>query len=538
MLFNSHIFIFVFLPVALAGFALLSRLGPRTACAWLAVCSIAFYGYWNPAYLGVLVGSIALNFTIGHMIGRRSDAAARNRLLTVGVILNLLVLVVFKYLEPTLRALHRHELISVDVDLSIILPLGLSFFTFTQIGYLVDRRDGLGEDLDLVRYVTFVTFFPHLIAGPILHVRDIGPQLADPDRLRIEPSNLAVGTTIFVLGLSKKVLLADPLAMVVERGFGDPAALGLVFSWVAALAYSVQLYFDFSGYSDMAIGLAILFGLRFPLNFNSPYKARSIIEFWQRWHITLSRYLNLLLYNPVALNMTRRRAARGKGVGAKDRRTPSAFVSLVVFPTLWTMALAGIWHGAGLQFLIFGLLHAAYLVINHAWRIWGPKSKTDARPWSHRIAVAAAQAGLTYLAVLAAQVFFRAKSAADAVEMLAAMVGLRGLGLPVAVVERLPTLGDFGARLVGQPGIQGPTDVADHWTLLRLTVSFLVIWLAPNVQQIMAGASPHLEGPSKPAAPSWMQWRPNAVWAGGIGLLFLFNILSLRETTVFLYFQF
>ena len=300
MLFNSFEFIFVFLPVALLGFAVTSRYSPRLSCGWLALCSLAFYAYWNVGFVGLLVAAIMMNSSFGHAVGLAQTSNRKNWLLAFGVSANIFLLAWFKYLEPTLSVLHQHALISTDFDLKIILPLGISFFTFTQIGYLVDRRDGLGEELDLVRYAAFVTFFPHLIAGPVLHVRDIGPQLTNRETLRITPHMFAVGATLFVMGLAKKVLLADPLSGVVETGFSDPTQLGFINSWLVALSYAAQLYFDFSGYSDMAVGLAAMFGIRFPANFNSPFKSRSVIDYWQRWHITLSRYLNLLLYNPVA----------------------------------------------------------------------------------------------------------------------------------------------------------------------------------------------------------------------------------------------
>lgn len=536
MLFSSFEFIFLFLPLALAGFAIARRFGTRWACGWLVVCSLAFYAWWNVGFVALLIGSIAINSAMGHLIGRAESPRLRNQLLALGVALNIGLLVWFKYLEPVIHALQAHHLVSADFDLKIILPLGLSFFTFTQIGYLVDRRDGVGEDLDIVRYAAFVTFFPHLIAGPILHVRDIGPQLNDAATLRVRWAMVAAGLTLFAMGLGKKVLLADPLAEVVSKGYGDPQALGMMLSWFVALSYSAQLYFDFSGYSDMAIGLAAMFGIRFPANFNSPYKSKSIIEYWQRWHISLSRYLNLLLYNPVAMAIARWRLKRGKGVRPGSRKSLDAFLLMVVTPTLFTMGLAGIWHGAGLQFLIFGLLHGAYLVVNHAWRLYGPKAPKSPRSFLTANLIAVSQVGLTYLAVLVGSVFFRGASAANAVALLSAMVGANGLGLPQKILDRLFVLGDVG-RAVSALGPAAPSDFADNDLVIRLVVSFAIIWALPNTLQILGERSPVI-GSVHTAGRPWMMWRPNAVWALlTTGLLFI-CIIQMRQTGAFLYFQF
>ncbi len=233
-------------------------------------------------------------------------------------------------------------------------PLGISFFTFTQIGYLLDCRNGLARDRSPLNYTLFVAFFPHLIAGPILHNREIMPQFADAATYRYSAHNLAAGLGIFLLGLLKKCLLADPCAAVVGPGFANPDALTFFPAWQVALSYSLQLYFDFSGYSDMAIGLARMFNVRFPLNFNSPYKARSVIEYWQRWHMTLTRYLNLCLYDPLALAITRRRRARGQSTRREAQATPLGFAQMVLLPIFVTMTLAGIRHGSGPTFLVFG----------------------------------------------------------------------------------------------------------------------------------------------------------------------------------------
>ncbi|RYD86694.1 MAG: MBOAT family protein, partial [Sphingomonadales bacterium] len=279
--------------------------------------------------------------------------------------------------------------------------------------------------------------------------------------------------------------------------------------WITTLAYMAQLYFDFSGYSDMAIGLAGMFGIKFPNNFNSPYKTRSIIDFWQRWHMTLSRYIGLLLYNPVALAITRSRVRRGLKVSRKALAQPATFVSMIAFPTFFAMGIAGVWHGAGMQFLVFGLLHASYLTINHAWRTWGPQHKSGDKPAS--LVTLLWQVALTQLVVLVAFVFFRADSVDTAVSILASMTG--GATAPI-----------------------GP--IGEHaGDLARLAIAFAIIWLVPNTIEVMGDAAPVLE-PLAHKGPAWLRWRPSAAWGILTALLLGYCMLNFTNSTEFLYFQF
>ena len=543
MVFASYNFIFIFLPIALVGYYLAARLGASYAIGWLVLASLAFYAAWNPVFVILLVCSIAFNFAIGRALlapERKEHKKSRHRLLFVGVAGNLLPLIFFKYLGPALSYAHSISLVSPEFDFKVILPLGISFFTFTQIGYLVECDHGRGRDLDIIRYAAFVTFFPHLIAGPLYHVREIGPQLLNPDSCRLRFSNLSIGTSFFIIGLAKKVLLADPLAEVVKIGFAHPGDFQMFATWLYALAYSLQLYFDFSGYSDMAIGLAYMFGIRFPINFNSPYKSRNIIDFWQRWHITLTRYLTLLLYNPVAMHFNRLRRLAGHGVSQRDNQTLGAFGFLVVVPLFITMTLAGIWHGAGFQFLIFGLMHGVYLTINHAWRMFGPKAAGKIRGRLAEAGVVVWKVVLTYLAVLAAQVMFRASSLGAALKMLGGMIGLHGVDafpVPNTVMTVLRHLGPIHAfltqthhilRVPGEDSIPAPASLA---------LLFFIVWALPNSQTIMAKFSPALTAVSLDA-PRWFLWQPTVRWALGLGLLLALSLMSLQQTKVFLYFQF
>jgi alginate O-acetyltransferase complex protein AlgI len=514
MLFNSSVFLYAFLPISLIGFYLLAQRGHiASAKVWLCTASFFFYGWWNPIFVLLLAGSIAFNYSVSIFLTDRPDRR-QTLLLACGIAVNLLLLFYYKYFAPLVHFLHGIGLIRANMG-SILLPLGISFFTFTQIGYLVDCRQGLVKERGLLNFVLFVTFFPHLIAGPILHHREVMPQFANPATFRFKTENLAVGLALFACGLFKKVMLADSIAPWAETGFAHPHGMDLIQSWSVAIAYSMQLYFDFSGYSDMAIALGIMFGIKMPLNFNSPYKALSIIDFWQRWHMTLTRYLTLLLYNPIALWAARRRQAKGLLSGQKAAHTPSGFVTMIIFPTMVTMVLAGVWHGAGFQFLIFGALHGSYLCINHAWRIFRPPVKQPmpstgiTQLWSGFWPVA-----LTYLAVLVSQIFFRAASSGDAVALLAGMGGANGLGVGASVDQW---------RLAGN-------------ILLGLGLA-VIAFCAPNAYQILGDRSPALTK-VRGALPPAKQWQPTIRWAVACGLLLFFASLRFDQAAQFLYYQF
>ncbi len=521
MLFNSYVFLCAFLPLSVAGFYLLAhRSGAYAARIWLCLASLFFYGWWNAAFLLLLMASIAFNYALSVFLEPDTGDGSRGRgwLLAGGIVANLLLLFYYKYLFPLLGFLHDSGWLRADFG-SVMLPLGISFFTFTQIGYLVDCRQGLVRERGLINYLLFVSFFPHLIAGPILHHREIMPQFADPATYRFKADNLAAGLTLFAFGLAKKVLLADAIAPWAEAGFAHPAQLPFAQAWSVVLAYSMQLYFDFSGYSDMALGIGIMFGVRMPLNFNSPYKAASIIDFWQRWHMTLTRYLTLLLYNPISLWVARRRQQRGLPSGRQAAATLSGFSSMLIFPTMTAMTLMGVWHGAGPKFVIFGVLNGLYLCVNHAWRSLRAKPDTSqqqpllARAWSRLWPVA-----LTFVAVLAGQIFFRADSTLDALSMLAGMSGA--------------PLGPTSPLSLHESSFHG---IAHH-TLLELGL-LLIAFGAPNVYQIMGASSPaltHLKlGPGR-----WPAWRPSISWALLVVALLFMASGHFNAPARFLYFQF
>lgn len=520
MLFSSGTFIFLFLPISLIGYQLLSYLGRRALLLWLSFASLFFYGYWNPKYLILLVSSIILNFIFSIPLGREEKSeSARSRWLFGAIAANLMLLGWFKYLFPVLGFFNRYGLIHRDFG-DAILPLGISFFTFTQIAYLIDVRQNVSKPQGLLTYTVFVTFFPHLIAGPIIHPREILPQI-EGERLRgLKLDNIALGLTWFVLGLGKKVLIADHVAPLANALYSHPRDFGFIAAWLGSLCYAMQLYFDFSGYSDMALGLARMFSIQFPINFDSPYKSSSIITFWTRWHMTLSRYLAEYLYTPILRSVNSRRMDKGKKVSRKAQATPEGFIAMVFFPLMATMFLAGVWHGAGLQFLAFGILHGLYLVINHAWRLLTPKG----HPLHGKLPVPIGVL-LTFLAVLAGQVFFRAADFRGALYILGTLIGVHGVAPSFTANPWILEIPASSAFLV--------TPIKASMTV---ALCLLVVWTMPNTQEILGQIGP--ESIRLPSLLPKLTWRPTAAWCIALAIIFSFSVLNLDSTVQFLYFQF
>jgi alginate O-acetyltransferase complex protein AlgI len=500
MLFSTGSFIYLFLPISLIGHQLLSRSGRTALLGWLGAISLFFYGVWNPPYLLLLLGSITLNFVLSLQLAPTRSDNSRSFWLTIAITLNLSLLMWYKYLFPLASFFYQHGLMRHSFG-EAVLPLGISFFTFTQIAYLIDLRQGLAKNQGLLSYTVFVTFFPHLIAGPIIHPREIMPQLEEqlgPLRLR----DLQVGFSWFVLGLAKKVLIADLVARQANEFFASPEHFGPVGSWIGAVSYAMQLYFDFSGYSDMAVGLARMFSIKFPLNFDSPYKAPSIIDFWQHWHMTLSRYLGEYLYTPILRRVTGWRIDHGKKINRRGQATFGGYMQMIFYPTMVTMFLAGIWHGAGLQYIVFGLLHGIYLVINHAWRIFSPKELHVPVPLSVLV---------TFLCVLVSLVFFRSSGVRQASYILKSMAGLHG--------AHTGSVHSFATKL------------------MVIGACLFLVWAMPNTQQIMGQTDEHDSKPFPSLFP-WLRWYPTMSWSLGLTVLLCSSILMLDSSTSFLYFQF
>ncbi|MCW8922098.1 MAG: MBOAT family protein [Gammaproteobacteria bacterium] len=510
MLFNSYEFIFLFLPICLLGYIAMWKYGSRRlSLVWLIAASLFFYGWWNPAYLGLILGSMLFNYSIGLVLSS-NQASNKRSVLLVGITSNILLLGYYKYANFFVDNINYALSINWNVE-HIILPLAISFFTFQQVTYLVDAYRGQTREYNFLQYALFVSFFPQLIAGPIVHHREMMPQFSKQDGFTFKYKYIAVGLSVFFIGLFKKVVLADslsPYSVEVFSAVSNGSLLSFFEAWKGILAYTFQLYFDFSGYSDMAVGAAFMFGIRLPLNFNSPYKAFSIIEFWQRWHMTLSRFLKDYLYIPLGGNR------RGK-----LRR----HVNLMI-----TMLIGGLWHGAGWTFVIWGGLHGAYLVINHAWRnLKSIVSISD----SNRFYCYGARI-ITFLAVAFAWVYFRAENV-DAANLLTK--GLLGIGGVVWPEEARHQLGVF-AELFSDWGMRYQYlqyfNGMEHMALIGIFLAS--VFMMPNSQQIFHMHSAVIDPPK----PGKLMWQPNKRWATLIILIAVASILKLGEVSEFLYFQF
>jgi D-alanyl-lipoteichoic acid acyltransferase DltB (MBOAT superfamily) len=459
--FSGFPFLFGFLPLSLAGFALFGRFGEAAAKTWLIAASLAFYASDAPGRLPLLLLSIGGNYLVLQAMHRSADAGAW---VVAGVGANLAVLGYFK------------------IDGGV--PLGLSFFTFTQIGCLLHYAQGGDRPPRLRDYALFAGFFPALTAGPILNPNDMQQQFTRSAGWRVTADDVSVGLGFFLIGLLKKTLLADPLAGTVNAGYADPGGLALLPAWQAACGYSLQLYFDFSGYTDMAIGLGRMFGLRLPDNFDRPYAAPSVIAYWQRWHMSLTRFLMANVHAPLAMAVLRRRRDLGAGIGHAAQCRPAGFAAMIALPIAATMLLVSLWHGLGATFLVFGALHTVFLLVNHGWRL----SRAPGLP-------VLAGTALTYACVLLASVFFRAASVPDGFLVLAGMAGLHGAGPP-------------GSR--------------DAVGLLWLAGLYAIVWFAPTTRQVMTGGA----------------WRSSPAWGMAMGGAATLGLLSAGGTGEFLYFRF
>ena len=542
MLFNSYEFIFLFCPATVAVFFLFARKSRNLALGWIIVASLLFYAWWRPANLLIICTSLAVNFIFASLLRRYASdqhpPRTRNLLLALGVGFNLLFLGYFKYVNFVQSVIH--DVTGADfVLVHVILPLGISFFTFQQIAFLIDVHGRRIKDYTFREFSLFVLFFPQLIAGPIVHFREMIPQFRS-NACRFDKEGFSVGLTLFSFGLFKKVILADGIAPHVTPIYEVAAAgdiVSLFTAWIAALGFTLQIYFDFSGYSDMAAGLARCFGVKLPLNFNSPLKASNIIDFWSRWHITLTRFLTAYVYNPLALWLTRRRFAKGlRGLGGRNT-SAGAFIQILTFPTLATMFLSGLWHGAGYLFILWGTLHGVYLVVNHLWRLIRSRIGTGQK----RPGKLPRLAGflITFLSVTFAMVLFRAPTPEAAVSILRGMVGLNGISLPQQIMDR-SGLTDLISPIVSptNPLPAGEFLLAYAWVLALLLIALTL----PNSIQIMARYEPVLGSKPQPSNQFGffrrLAWAPTIPWAIAISLLAAMAILRLGGPSEFLYWQF
>ena len=522
MLFNSYPFIFAFLPITLLGFFLLGGgARRRLAIAWLVLTSLFFYGWWEPAYLWVITTTMFFNYGAALALSsQRWQPPYKKAFLFACLSLNLLRLGYFKY--ANFFVTNVNQIAGTDFHLApIVLPLGISFFTFVEIAYLVDAYRGEVSDYNFLDYCLFITFFPHLLAGPIVHHKEMLPQFANPRIYRFNARSMAIGITIFSLGLFKKAVLADGVAVLANSVFNAATTgvqLTFLEAWGGSLAYTFQLYFDFSGYSDMAIGLGMMFGIKWPLNFYSPYKSVNIIEFWRRWHMTLSRFLRDYLYF---------------SLGGNRKGPVRRHLNLLL-----TMLLGGLWHGAGWTFVIWGGLHGVYLVINHAWQALRQQlGLTRSQWWTRELSRV-----LTFLAVVVGWVFFRATNVETALSILQAMGGSHGLpfrGLsvipPDGVNSALVRREVIANATLSRPIFGDPLPGAVWIFGLLLVVRFL-----PNTYEFTRRFKPTCNDYHDPTivSPTWLQWQPTPRWAIALATLLVLAIFQLVENTEFLYFQF
>ena len=513
MLFNSYEFIFLFLPVAFIVFYLIAGKNHSGALAWLAFVSLFSYGYWSLYALPILIGSIIFNYSLALCLAN-PDAKNRKLLLFFAITSNLLVLAFFKYSNffiANTNALRSFLGFGTFDYLDVILPIGISFFTFTQMAYLMDSYQGKVKERNLLHYIAFVTFFPYIFSGPIIHHRQVMPQFSSHENSRLNVQKMMLGITIFTIGLSKKLLLADNFATFANLLF-DGTKMGevphLMISWFGSLAYSFQLYFDFSGYSDMAVGLALFFGVLIPNNFNAPFKATNIIDFWQRWHISLTKYIGEYLYTPLALRFTRLGFGRGPFI--------DTLYSLIV-PTMITFLIIGIWHGSNWTYVVFGGMHGLFLIINHLWRQLLPNTKKlslikTSLNWL-----------ITFLCVNASFVMFRSENISIAGEIYKGMLGLNGLNL-----------GEYYSGNMVKEIVKGIWQV-DNMPKETIIESFLLIFLGFIVVLVFPSSSKYTSSEQSDSKLFFVSsiWGPIV-----LAFLFLLSIMQLGKTSPFLYFQF
>lgn len=524
MLFNSFEFIFLFLPITLIGFFTLGKNDMhRPAIAWLVLCSLFFYGWWNPIYLGLMIFSIVFNYTLGIKLGGDGKSVIRKYFLLFGIVSNLSLLAYFKYANFFMEQLNSVLMVQYKFEY-VLLPLAISFFTFQQIAFLVDSYRGETNEYNFLQYCLFVTFFPQLIAGPIVHHKEMLPQFLLNDRFKVNLTNIVVGLSIFSIGFFKKTVIADGIAPYSNLVFdsitpGEPVTFFI--AWGGALAYTFQLYFDFSGYSDMAIGIARLFGIILPLNFYSPYKAFNISEFWRRWHITLSNFLRDYVY--IAL-------------GGNRNGWISRYKNLFL-----TMFLGGIWHGAGWNFAFWGALHGFYLICNQSWIKLGLLNGIPIPTFLKKITAWA----LTFAAVVVGWVFFRAASFDDALIIIQGMSGIHGVSIPNAIMARLDAFQPFLTGLGIQSHLGGGSDFVLTWSWIILLLPACLF--LPNTQDLFSHHNGSLSKKSYEntnsislniAVREGIHWRKSKLWVAIISVALVTSILTLSQVSEFLYFQF
>lgn len=503
MLFNSYIFLVVYLPITVVVYFYLARYHNPLSTVWLILMSFLFYATWNPHDILLILSSIAFNYVIVSFINRL-DEASRFRLiiLIIGITINLIPLLFFKYyyfIISNLSILFKFDFISNSQNL----PLGISFFTFIQIAMLVDVYRSTATKLKILPYALFVTYFPHLLAGPIVHHNQLIPQIEDITRRRINWTNVAMGLSLFVLGLTKKVVLGDEFAIYSNDYFDNTNKINntnLITTWLGVLSFTFQIYFDFSGYSDMAIGISLIFNIILPYNFNSPYKSKDLINFWRNWHITLSNFLKDYLYIPL---------------GGNKKGHLQKYKNLFI-----TMVLGGLWHGANWTFLFWGMLHGIGLIINHMIKqLLGFLNLNNLRagwlPLFHLQTTI-----LTFVWVMTAWVFFRANNLSDAIAIIENMYGfnpaIETISSEDSSITIFQTLNNYYQM----------RNISFRRMTAFIILASVIIWFAPNAQSIMFNRN------------IGIRWSASLIPLTLTIILLAYSFIKLNNTSQFIYFQF
>lgn len=484
MLFNSLEFIFFFLPVVFIVYFFLNKKRLIIAAkSWLVGSSLFFYSWWNIDYLPLILTSLFFNYAVGSSFGKNQSRISRKVILVIGITLNIGLLVYFKYSDFFITNINT--LFNIDIPmLKLSLPLAISFFTFQQIAYLVDAYKTETSEYDFLNYALFVTFFPQLIAGPIVHHKEMMPQFRQLRNKIINYRNIASGIFVFSIGLFKKIAIADTFATWATLGFDHTETLTFFESWITSLSYTLQLYFDFSGYTDMAVGSALLFNISLPINFNSPYKALDIQDFWRRWHITLSRFLTQYIYIPLG--------------GSRKGKGNTYIYILIVF------LISGLWHGAGWTFIFWGFLHGVATIVNRYWKSLNIKIN-KAFAWL-----------ITFNFVNTTWIFFRAKTWEDAIKVLKGMLGLNGLTIPLYFTDKFPVFGkmEFSSSIF----FIGNFDLLK--SVIAIIIGLFVALLLKNSNQLLKN------------------FKLSYYKLVLVLIIFVFSVMNLNKISEFLYFNF
>ena len=530
MLFNSYQFIFLFLPITWLGYYFIFKIwNSGNAIFWLIFCSLFFYSWWNPIYFFLIILSILINFFVASLINNYE----KKIFLILGILFNISLLAYFKYYNFFVEIVIFTSNLELITKI-IILPLGISFYTFQQITFLVDVHNKKINNVNFKDFVIFITFFPQLIAGPIVHHTQVLYQFKNNYFNEKKLSYLSIGFSIFVIGLFKKVVIADNLAFYSSPIFfaaNHSMSVSFLEAWSGILCYSLQIYFDFSGYSDMAIGLGYMFGIKLPLNFNSPYKASDIGEFWRRWHITLGIFFKNYVFYPLSLFFTR--------LSLRKKRNKYINYTLTMFmPSLLTYTLIGVWHGSGINFLLFGTMHAFFIIINNIWkRSQGIKIKNFYKKYS--LTSYLLSCFLVFLSFSISLVFFRAPTYESAVIIYKAMLSINNTIIPESWFLILHSL--IGQNLMDFVGINHgllPFFFGINQILIILLL-YLFCLLAPNTKSLFHDYFPSITKSDEDRLKIFkVHWKPNIYWSIVICFLFTYTVMNLSNISEFIYFQF